>query len=152
MSVEEEKLQQLNKDTTKTASNKALLDSDEMNIIQERIIKNTGITRQETLRYSLSLTQTLLTLPGTDPLTITMICASSASTIVPALTSVVAPVATLLTTLSTPLFVIGIIGLIQQGITMGLGSSEGRLFAPIVIILHQKILCAVEGINIDDYY
>jgi len=158
LSLEEEKLQQqMKKDTagiepTETAKGKAALDYEQLSIIKDRIIKNTGISRKETLSYSLGLTKTLLRLPGTDPLAITMLCATSASTIVPALTTVVAPVAALLTTLATPLFVIGIIGLVQQGVTLGLGSSEGRLFAPIVVILHQKILCAVEGINIDDYY
>jgi hypothetical protein len=52
---------------------------------------------------------------------------------------------------TTPLFILGIFSLIKDAITLGLGSSEGRLFGPLMVIMNQKILLAVEGIDIEDF-
>jgi len=54
--------------------------------------------------------------------------------------------------LATPLFVIGVIGIIHEGLEMLLGSTEGRLIIPVIMILTQKIILATEGIKLEDYY
>jgi len=54
--------------------------------------------------------------------------------------------------LSSPLFVLGFVGLAKTGFQMLFGSSEGRLFVPVTMILNQKLLLAIEGIKIEEYY
>ena len=63
------------------------------------------------------------------------------------------PVSTALSaTLATPLFFIGMAGLATAGIKLALGSSEGRLVQPCIMMLNQLLLLAVEGVNVDDYF
>lgn len=73
---------------------------------------------------------------------------TSSSSLVTAL----APLTAQLTLMSTPLFVLGIVGLAKTGFMMIFGSTEGRLFVPVTMILNQRLLLAAEGIKIEDYY
>jgi len=54
--------------------------------------------------------------------------------------------------LATPLFFLGIFGLAKTGFNLAFGSTEGRLFIPVTLILNQRILIAAEGLRIEDYY
>jgi len=54
--------------------------------------------------------------------------------------------------LATPLFFVGFIGLATAGVKLVFGSSEGRLIVPMITILNQRLLLAVEGIKLEDYY
>jgi len=49
-----------------------------------------------------------------------------------------------LTWLATPLFIIGIIGAVHEGLQLLLGSNEGRLLLPVVKILNQKIVIGAD--------
>jgi hypothetical protein len=71
--------------------------------------------------------------------------------VVPQLAGVVAPFTAAVASLATPLFFLGIFSLTKQAFTLGLGSSESRLFGPIVLMLNQLVLLAMEGLDITEY-
>jgi hypothetical protein len=125
----------------------AEIEADE--IIRERVIKNAGINRPEVLNYAVRLTKTIVGAPG--QLTIAVFAINTATTILPALSGVAVPITSAAALVTTPLFILGIFSLIKDAITLGLGSSEGRLFGPLMVIMNQKILLAVEGIDIEDF-
>jgi hypothetical protein len=49
----------------------------------------------------------------------------------------------------TPLLLFVLLG---KGFNMVFGSTEGRLFVPVVLLLNQRILLAAEGVKIENFY
>jgi len=118
-------------------------------------IQRTGITTTEVARYAYNLVNKMLSLSSQA----TSILISEASKLLlttgvgtTIVTSIIAPLSIQLGLLATPLFFLGIFGLAKTGFNLAFGSTEGRLFIPVTLILNQRILIAAEGLRIEDYY
>jgi len=111
--------------------------------------ENAGVTRPEVTQYAIKITKKIA---GLSPLNMTILSLELAAELVPEAAAELGAVAGALGTLVTPVAIIGLIGLIRGGLKLTLGSSEGRIFCPIVLLLHQRLMLAVEGINIEHFY
>jgi len=114
-------------------------------------VQNAGIKRKEVISYGYNLVKQVVTYntPSILVPTTTMMLAS----MFPAFAAQILPFVTVsIALLSTPLFFIGVAGLCGTGLKMLFGSSEGRVFVAVCMILNQRLLLAVEGIQIEDFY
>lgn len=140
------------------------LESERAKRIQKLFVNNAGVKKGEVIQYGYKITNQVTVASRLSHLKILKLDSSLkaavfaestklVATISPtAYASIVAPLTAQLTLLSTPLFFLGILGLTQAGVLMVLGSSEGRLFNPVVMMLNQRLLLALEGIKIEDFY
>jgi hypothetical protein len=136
--------------------------SDIANDIFKKIINNSGITDPQVLSYGVHLTNQLLQTTASQIfqlLSLTgiqgMVLAQTAHIITfvsPFIVAAMVPLAAATALVSGPLLLIGILGLGAKVVKATFGSSEGRLLVPMILILNQRVLLAVEGINIDEYY
>merc|ERR1712137_230209 len=117
--------------------------------IKSMILKNTGIQREEVGEYAIQLG---MTCAGISKLSVSIMCLKLGAVLLPSTAGVALPAAAALSLLSTPMFIIGVFSLATGAIKLGFGSSEGRLLSPVITILNQRLLLAIEDINIDDYY
>ena len=51
-----------------------------------------------------------------------------------------------------PLAIIGIVGLVTKGVSLAIGPSLPRLYGPLVFMVDQRILMAIQGLEIDSFY
>ena len=117
--------------------------------IKEQILKNTGINREEVGEYAVQLG---LTCAGVGKLSVSIMCLKLGAVLLPSTAGVALPAAAALSLLTTPMFIFSILTLAAGAIKLGFGSSEGRLVVPVISILNQRLVLAIEDINIDDYY
>lgn len=117
--------------------------------IKKMMVKNTGIQRENVLEYSINVG---LASAGISKLSVTIMGLKVAAYLVPTVAGVALPAAAALSLLATPMMIIGIVGLASTAVTLTFGSSEGQLFWPVVMMLNQRILLALENINIDDLF
>jgi len=119
--------------------------------LERILVQNGGVRRKEVVNYGIDLFKQVVNyntpaiLVPSAMMLLSMFFPSVALHVVPF-------VALSLAVLSTPLFFIGVAGLAATGIRLLFGSSEGRVFVAVSMILNQRLFLAIEGIRIEDYY
>jgi hypothetical protein len=122
--------------------------ADAVSSLRERMMVNAGIQRPDVLAYGISVVQSVL---GISKLNAFLLACTITQTLIPALAPATGPVLASAALVATPLFIIGIAGLILSGLKLALNSSEGRCIGPVSVVLQQRLLLAAEGINLEDY-
>jgi len=160
-------LSQMTPEQREAARKKEVEERDNIAKISALITEKTGITAPGALNYGYKMTNQILGI--NSQLTQVVLYESSklllflapslfgtgstafggALAVVPA---AIAAVSASVALIATPLFVIGILGLATTGLRMIFGSSEGRVIVPMMTILNQRLLLALEGIRLEDYY
>eukprot|EP01114_Cavostelium_apophysatum_P008987 TRINITY_DN22059_c0_g1_i1.p1 TRINITY_DN22059_c0_g1~~TRINITY_DN22059_c0_g1_i1.p1 ORF type:complete len:599 (-),score=120.78 TRINITY_DN22059_c0_g1_i1:62-1858(-) len=150
------KLMQSQLSEEEKAELKLLLYSDRAAFLREMMVKNGGVDREEAILYGYKIADQLLGMKDAARnivLTQTLAAAAMAAPqLFGSIAAALAPLTAQLALLSTPIFFLGLLGITKTGFMLLLGSTEGRLFGPVALILNQRLLLAIEGINIDEYY
>jgi len=116
--------------------------SEEAENLKYLISTNAQITKLEAMQYAFSITQQMARF---STRTILM------RAVLPSILQAVGVTILQAGLLATPMLIVGFVALAANGIRIAFGSSEGRLFVPVVLILNQKFLLAVEGLRLEDY-
>eukprot|EP01118_Nematostelium_gracile_P003329 TRINITY_DN13806_c0_g1_i1.p1 TRINITY_DN13806_c0_g1~~TRINITY_DN13806_c0_g1_i1.p1 ORF type:complete len:143 (-),score=50.35 TRINITY_DN13806_c0_g1_i1:44-424(-) len=126
------------------------------------MMNNSGVNSKDVLSYGYSLAdkifgikstlQAVILAEGVKALTALSASSTTVASLAASATVPIAAIGAQLALFSTPLFFIGLIGLAKTGIELTFGSTEGRLLIPTIMILNQRLLLGIEGINIDQYY
>jgi len=135
-------------------------ESKEVEAMRNIFMKNAGIKSKDVAQYGYKLTNKILQPAGmlkTMILTesskwIAMSGSATLNTVSASVAPLLVPITAAAAMLATPLFVIGLFGLALKGVKLAFGSSEGRVIVPVVTILNQRLLLALEDVNIDQYY
>ena len=149
-----------NIDVEKVSRKKEKEEDEEMLKIKEEISKNTGITKTEVLKFVLFIFRSFVfylaksyagqtvyhfsvASMGTETLLRTLPLAESfahSMAMLPLVSALVGPLA-----------LFSFISFSLKGLNLLFGSTEGRLFSPILLLLNQKLLLAARGVNLKLY-
>jgi len=120
--------------------------------ITDLFVLHAGVTKQDVLTYSLQVTKQMMNLPSTTSMLVPP-AANMLISFAPQMAASIVPLVSVsMAALATPLFILGVLGLARTGLHLAFGSNEGRVFMAVAMILNQRLLLALEGIRIEDYY
>jgi len=116
-----------------------------INHVRKMLVKNAGIQQEDLVVYTVKLSMACASLTGVSQAVLTIAAAMAPAVLASASMTVFG-------VLATPLLLVSLVGLASSAIQMGFGSTEGRLIWPIAMMLNQRLLLAIQDININDYY
>lgn len=113
--------------------------------VRKMLVKNAGIQQEDLVLYTFQLSMACASLTGVSQAVLGVAVAMAPALLASASMTVFG-------VLAGPLLLVSLVGLASGAIQMGFGSSEGRLLWPIAMLLNQRLLLAMQDININDYY
>lgn len=113
--------------------------------VRKMLVKNAGIQQEDLVLYTFQLSMACASITGVSQAVLGVAVAMAPALLASASMTVFG-------VLAGPLLLVSLVGLASGAIQMGFGSSEGRLLWPIAMLLNQRLLLAMQDININEYY
>eukprot|EP00008_Paramoeba_atlantica_P015001 CAMPEP_0201484188 /NCGR_PEP_ID=MMETSP0151_2-20130828/8385_1 /ASSEMBLY_ACC=CAM_ASM_000257 /TAXON_ID=200890 /ORGANISM="Paramoeba atlantica, Strain 621/1 / CCAP 1560/9" /LENGTH=135 /DNA_ID=CAMNT_0047867731 /DNA_START=1082 /DNA_END=1485 /DNA_ORIENTATION=+ len=123
-----------------------MMESDAAKDLAKRVEETAQITKTKVAAFSYSLASTVGALPSKTQMAV--ISLQQATLLLPEAAPYFAGLISGVTLLSTPLFFLGVASLLATGVELTIGSSVDRLFSPLSVLLSQRLLLGLEGINV----